>query len=146
MRRSERADLGALMKRPPTINARVYDHALEITRLAFSRMDQLGMSQADLAKKMGKSPARVSQIMSAQSNMTLETISELEEALDITLIRTDECPLDPRAYVGRSSTSAEARVSWTVVSGGGSHPASRYVAGAAADASSSPWHGEAKEG
>ncbi|MEU9452809.1 helix-turn-helix transcriptional regulator [Streptomyces sp. NPDC048277] len=41
----------------------------------------LGTSRADLAKAMGVSPGRVSQIMSGDSNLTMRTLAAVAEAL-----------------------------------------------------------------
>jgi transcriptional regulator with XRE-family HTH domain len=41
----------------------------------------LGMSRSDLAKAMGVSPGRVSQIMSGDSNLTVRTLAAAAEAL-----------------------------------------------------------------
>lgn len=46
-----------------------------------------GMSQQDLAAKMGLSPQYVGRILKGQENLTLETISKLEAAIDMPLIR-----------------------------------------------------------
>ncbi|WP_234384841.1 helix-turn-helix domain-containing protein [Streptomyces sp. MMG1121] len=42
----------------------------------------LGKSRSDLAKAMGVSPGRVSQIMSGDANLTVRTLAALAEALD----------------------------------------------------------------
>lgn len=46
-----------------------------------------GMSQQDLAAKMGLSPQYVGRILKGQENLTLETISKLEEAIGKQLIK-----------------------------------------------------------
>ena len=45
-----------------------------------------GISQIDLAEKLGVSPQQVSKILKGQENLTLETIDKLEKALNISLI------------------------------------------------------------
>ncbi|HEY1166585.1 MAG TPA: helix-turn-helix transcriptional regulator [Chitinophaga sp.] len=44
------------------------------------------LSQKDLAEKMGVTPQHVSKIVKGHENLTLETISKLEEALGIKII------------------------------------------------------------
>ena len=46
----------------------------------------IGLSQKDLAEKLGVSPQQVSKILKGQENLTLETIDKLEKALNISLI------------------------------------------------------------
>ncbi|MER6735946.1 helix-turn-helix domain-containing protein [Streptomyces puniciscabiei] len=42
----------------------------------------MGKSRSDLAKAMGVSPGRVSQIMSGDANLTVRTLAAVAEALD----------------------------------------------------------------
>src|ERR1700742_18250 len=49
-------------------------------------LDERGMSQAELAEKMGVSRQQVTKILKGQENFTFETIDKLEKALGITLI------------------------------------------------------------
>lgn len=49
-------------------------------------LKQKGLSQKDLAKKMKVSAQQVNKILKGQQNLTLETISKLESALEISLI------------------------------------------------------------
>ncbi|WP_051789890.1 helix-turn-helix domain-containing protein [Streptomyces sp. NRRL S-1022] len=42
----------------------------------------LGRSRSDLAKAMGVSPGRISQIMSGDANLTVRTLAAAAEALD----------------------------------------------------------------
>lgn len=52
------------------------------------RLDELGLSQKELAEKMGCSPQYVSKLVKGSENLTLETISKLEECLDLDLIES----------------------------------------------------------
>ena len=45
-----------------------------------------GLSQKELAERMGVSPQQVSKIVKGQENLTLETISKIEMVLGITII------------------------------------------------------------
>lgn len=56
-------------------------------------MDKQSITQSVLAQRMGCSQQYVSNILKGSSNMTLETISRIEDALDIDLIRFI-CPTD----------------------------------------------------
>jgi transcriptional regulator with XRE-family HTH domain len=46
-------------------------------------MQDSGMNQSDLAKKMGKSAAFVSQVLDGTRNMTLKTLSDISFALGV---------------------------------------------------------------
>lgn len=49
-------------------------------------LDEKGISQKELALRMGVSPQYVSKIVKGKENLSLETICKIEQALDITLI------------------------------------------------------------
>lgn len=49
-----------------------------------------GMSQKDLAEKMGISPQQINKIAKGHENLTLETITKLEDALGICIIPEGE--------------------------------------------------------
>lgn len=52
------------------------------------RLEELKMSQKELAEKMSCSPQYVSKLLKGSENLTLDTISKLEECLDLDLIRS----------------------------------------------------------
>jgi transcriptional regulator with XRE-family HTH domain len=75
-------------------------------------MSERGVSQKDLADKLGLSPARVSQILSDQSaNLTLRTIGRIAHALgeefelvpkkSVKAKTKPQDELDPKAVLGR---------------------------------------------
>lgn len=49
-----------------------------------------GLSQKDLAEKMGISPQQINKIVKGHENLTLETIANLEKALGIFIIKEDQ--------------------------------------------------------
>ena len=51
-----------------------------------NRLEQMGLSQKGLAEKMNCSPQYVSKVLKGSENLTLETISKLEECLGIDLL------------------------------------------------------------
>ena len=53
-----------------------------------SRMDELHLTQAVLAEKMQCSQQYVSKILKGKENLSLETISKIESALDMDLIKS----------------------------------------------------------
>lgn len=52
------------------------------------RLDELGMSQKQLAEKMSCSPQYISKLAQGAENLTLETISKLEECLEFDLVES----------------------------------------------------------
>ncbi|WBO69582.1 helix-turn-helix domain-containing protein [Streptomyces camelliae] len=66
----------------------------------------LGKSRSDLAKAMGVSPGRVSQILSGDANLTVRTLAAVAEALDADV----QISFRPRseAAAGRSGTESSA--------------------------------------
>lgn len=61
-----------------------YSQAIALTVL--NKMDESGLTQKALAEKMGCSQQYVSRIVKGGENLSLETISKIEEALDLDLI------------------------------------------------------------
>lgn len=57
-----------------------------ITMKTMQAMDKQSVTQSILAKRMGCSQQHVSNLLKGSSNMTLETISRIETALNIDLI------------------------------------------------------------
>lgn len=84
----EGGDLSALLDAPHTADARRHYHSVDISESIWNRMQELGINQTQLADMLGKSCGQVSRMLSAQGNMTLQTISELEHVLGITLADT----------------------------------------------------------
>ena len=60
--------------------------SVEIANHVFSLLEEKGMSQKDLAKKMGKSETEVSRWLSGMHNMTIGTIAKLAIALEDDII------------------------------------------------------------
>ena len=52
------------------------------------RLEELKTSQKELAEKMNCSPQYVSKLLKGSENLTLDTISKLEECLDLDLVRS----------------------------------------------------------
>ena len=60
-----------------------------ITLHVLRAMDEKSVTQVELAKRMGCTQQYVSNLLKGSSNMTLETIARLENALNIDLIKSD---------------------------------------------------------
>ena len=55
-------------------------------------LKEQGLTQKDLAERMGVSPQQVNKITGGQENLTLQTISKLELILGIRIINADSDP------------------------------------------------------
>ena len=62
------------------------------------RLEELKMSQKELAEKMNCSPQYVSKLLKGSENLTLDTISKLEECLNLDLVRSALTHVDGYEY------------------------------------------------
>jgi len=65
------------------------DRSAEVALCVLSVLHEKGMSQKELAVLMGVSPQHVSKILKGNENLTLETISKLEGALGVSLLKVE---------------------------------------------------------
>lgn len=61
-------------------------HSQFIAVIMLSRMDELHLTQTSLAERMGCSQQYVSRILKGKENLSLETISKIENALQMPII------------------------------------------------------------
>lgn len=64
--------------------------AQKVALKILDRLDELHWTQKMLAEKMNVSPQQVSKIVKGKENLTLDTLSKLQDALDIKLLATFE--------------------------------------------------------
>lgn len=60
-----------------------WEHSLDLSIAIATRLDELHMTQKELAEKAGLKPSAVSRALNGTHNLTLETIARLEKALKI---------------------------------------------------------------
>ena len=77
--------LADLIAQMPSSEDLAWDHAMDISGSVYTRLKELGMTQTELAKKLGVTPGRVTQILKGDPGMTLKTLARLEHALDMRL-------------------------------------------------------------
>lgn len=65
-----------------TISTRAFEHALDIELMIVDRMEELGLRKKDLAKRVGMTQSGLANFLNGQPNMTLETMTRFEIALD----------------------------------------------------------------
>ena len=75
-------------------NARWLRYSAMIALRVRDRMSQIGMTQVVLAEKLGCTQQHISMLLKGKNNLTLETISKLEEALDFDIIGAALIPVD----------------------------------------------------
>ncbi|PIF32245.1 helix-turn-helix protein [Flavobacterium sp. 9] len=67
-------------------NKKWIDQSSKVAINILEALKQKGLSQKDLAQKMNVSAQQINKILKGQQNLTLETISKLENTLEISLI------------------------------------------------------------
>ncbi len=67
-------------------------HSQVIAIKMLERMEQLGMTQQALAERLNCKQQYVSKVLKGRENLTLDTISKIEDALDLHLI----CETEPQ--------------------------------------------------
>lgn len=79
-----RAEMDPVMKKR-------MEFSVEIANRVFSLLEEKGMSQKDLARKMGKTETEVSRWLSGMHNLTLGSIAKLSIALEKDIIKWRFC-------------------------------------------------------
>ena len=69
-------------------NERWLKYARFITMRTMQAMDEQGITQKMLAERMGCTQQYVSNLLKGSSNMTLETIARIEDALEIDIVNS----------------------------------------------------------
>jgi ribosome-binding protein aMBF1 (putative translation factor) len=64
------------------------DVSSDIALAVLRTLRKTGMTQRDLAERMGCSPQYISKVLKGSENLTLETICKMEKVLQIKLIET----------------------------------------------------------
>jgi transcriptional regulator with XRE-family HTH domain len=64
-------------------NSRWLRRSQKIAMEMLDRMEYLGINQKELAQRMECSPQYISKILKGKENLSLETISKIEEALEM---------------------------------------------------------------
>lgn len=69
----------------PTAEELANDHAMDISGSIFARMEEMGITQSELAKRLDMDESQVSRIIRGKRNITLKTLAKIEIALDFRL-------------------------------------------------------------
>ncbi len=65
-------------------------YSQSIAMKMLDKMDELGMTQKALAERMNCSQQYISKVLKGRDNLSLETLSKIEDALDLHLIYESE--------------------------------------------------------
>ena len=68
-------------------------HSQKIAVKVLRTLREMNMKQKELAENIGVSPQQISKIIKGKENLTLETISKLENALNVNLILSERKPV-----------------------------------------------------
>jgi transcriptional regulator with XRE-family HTH domain len=69
--------------------------SVAIANRIYEILEARGMSQKDLAKKLGKTETEVSRWLSGTHNLTLATICKISAALEADVVKVEDCKLEP---------------------------------------------------
>lgn len=61
-------------------------YSQRIAMIMLDRMEELGLTQKSLATKMGCSQQYISQVLKGTENLSIETISKIESALELEIL------------------------------------------------------------
>lgn len=64
-------------------------HSQHIAMLMLDKMEKMKMTQTQLAALMGCSQQYVSKVLKGQENLSLETMSKIEDCLDIAILQNE---------------------------------------------------------
>ena len=64
-------------------------YSQHIAMLMLDKMEELNMSQKQLAELMGCSQQYVSKVLKGQENLSLETLSKIEDCLEISILQEE---------------------------------------------------------
>jgi transcriptional regulator with XRE-family HTH domain len=90
-----------------SVEYRLQAHVLDVSERVHARIRQLGISQAEVARRMGVSRPMITKLLTGDSNFQLRTLLRLADALDMDLM-VDLVPEGfrlPRFYVSRAASA-----------------------------------------
>jgi transcriptional regulator with XRE-family HTH domain len=79
------ANIDSILNQIPNPEDLAWNHAMDISGAIHTRLKELGMTQRDLAEKLGVTPGRISQIIKGYPGMSLKLLARIESALDFRL-------------------------------------------------------------
>ncbi len=71
--------------RPHTPEVALVNYEMDLCEAVHSAMSESGMTQMELAERLGKKPSQIARILSGEANVTLRDVAELDLALGLGL-------------------------------------------------------------
>lgn len=65
-------------------------HSQRIAMKMLEKMDELGLTQKQLAEQMGCSQQYVSKVLKGRENLSLESISKIEDCLNFSILQEEQ--------------------------------------------------------
>lgn len=62
---------------------RMLEYIMDFCFMVEDRLEELGMTRSELARKLGRKPSSVTRVLSGTANVTLQTIAEYDAALGL---------------------------------------------------------------
>ncbi len=81
-------DIDKFFAAPPTTNQKAWSLINTFYHLVLSYMEENGITQAELARKLGKSRSAISQMFKKTPNLTVKKMVEIADAIGIDLLIT----------------------------------------------------------
>ena len=81
-------DFGKCEKGPRARDLARGSYLFRVTEDILVAMEDLGVSKSELARRLGKSKPRITQLLSGSSNMTIGTLSDIAVELGLNLDKT----------------------------------------------------------
>ena len=78
--------ISKITSKAPAYTRRYVRKSIDISDRIFLLMEELDLSQKDLAKALGKSPSEINKWLGGQHNFTIKTLAAIEEILNTNLV------------------------------------------------------------
>lgn len=62
---------------------RMLEYIMDFCFMVEDRLEELGMTRSELARRLGRKPSSVTRVLSGSANVTLQTIAEYDAALGL---------------------------------------------------------------
>lgn len=72
--------------------ARLKNRLHELILVEFMKLEKLGFTKADMARRIHKKPEQIARLLGAPENWTLDTVSDLLLAMNYELSIAAKCP------------------------------------------------------
>ena len=94
-----RNSINSLFGEEPDAEEKAWDMIHEFYHLVLTKMERDGMNRADLAKKLGKSRASVSQMFNKTPNLSIMKLMEIADAVDLNISLKEGSFLSKTNYI-----------------------------------------------